>query len=328
MHTVSLRSLRPARRGFTLIELLVVIAIIAILVALLLPAVQSVREAARRSQCQDHLHNIGVGLHNYEGMAKGLPPGYISRGVTATDPATSDTGPGFAWGSMLLPQIEMKPLYDHFDFSADTDDHHNIHHGAEPIALFRCPSDVGAETFEITTRHGDVERIAMANYVGMYGYGNPSMAPGNPVDKGAFYRNSFTRFANITDGLSNVILVGERTSRHNFRQGMPAVDASSTWYASIPQAAPRPGGMMMPSMTEESPSLVLGHVGQPAMGGMPAMTHTPNSTNHILNFSSLHPGGMHYVMGDGKVSFISENVNYNVFRWLGQVADGNTVQAP
>jgi len=318
-------TVRP-RKGFTLIELLVVIAIIAILVALLLPAVQAVREAARRSQCQDHLHNIAIALANYEGALKVLPPGYVSRGVNSTDLATSDTGPGFAWATLALPFMEKKPLYDQINFNLDSDDVGNLTQGRTPIDLFRCPSDIGGETFEITDRNTNVQRLATANYVGMYGYGSPSMSPGNPMVKGTFYRNSRTRFADITDGLSNVILVGERTVHHKFVQGMPEVNASSTWYAALPGAAARPAGMM--TMTEESPSLVLGHVGQPAMGMMPQMHHTPNSTNHIVNFSSLHPGGMHYALGDGKVSFLSENVNYNVFRWLGEINDGNPVQAP
>ena len=98
--------------------------------------------------------------------------------------------------------------------------------------------------------------------------------------------------------------------------------------AALPGSTPRPAGMMMASMTEEAPSLVLGHVGQGAMMGMPAMHHPPNTTNHIANFSSLHHGGIQYVMGDGKVKFISENVDYNTFRWLGEIDDNHPVRVP
>src|SRR6056297_53414 len=90
-------------RGFTLIELLVVIAIIAVLVALLLPAVQQAREAARRSSCKNNLKQIGVALHNYHDTFSALPPGYIARNVSATAMAGMESGPGFAWGTMLLP---------------------------------------------------------------------------------------------------------------------------------------------------------------------------------------------------------------------------------
>ena len=81
----------------------------------------------------------------------------------------------------------------------------------------------------------------------------------------------------------------------------------------------------MAMMMEHSPSLVLGHVGQDAMGMMPAMHHTPNSTNHIVNFSSNHAGGAQFLLCDGSVHFMSENVDYDTFRWLGERADGNVV---
>ncbi|MFG0295400.1 MAG: DUF1559 domain-containing protein, partial [Maioricimonas sp. JB045] len=107
------------RRGFTLIELLVVIAIIAILVALLLPAVQQAREAARRSQCKNNLKQIGLALHNYHDTHGSFPPGYIARYVSATDPASAETGPGFAWGTMILPFLDQSPTYNQLNFSLD-----------------------------------------------------------------------------------------------------------------------------------------------------------------------------------------------------------------
>lgn len=238
------------RRGFTLIELLVVIAIIAILVALLLPAVQQVREAARKSQCQDHLHNLVIAVHDYEGSFRLLPPGYISRNVTANDPATMDSGSGFAWGMLTLTFLEQKPLYDQLTSELDSDDPLNIPLARTPLDIFRCPTDVGSETFPLQDRNGNTVQLAAANYVGVYGYGNPSMRPGAPNPRGCFYRNSNVKFAAITDGTSNVIMVGERASRHEFNKSLPGVDSHSTWYAALPLSTPRPGGMLMASMTE------------------------------------------------------------------------------
>ncbi|MDA1048970.1 MAG: DUF1559 domain-containing protein [Planctomycetota bacterium] len=309
------------RHGFTLIELLVVIAIIGILVALLLPAVQAAREAARRMSCTNNLKQIGLSLHHYHDTYKVFPPGYLANGVTETDPASAETGHGFAWGALLLPFIEQSSLHDHFEFSEDCRDTHNVHHGEEQLPGFRCPTDSGTDTFEVTSG-GTTYEIATANYVGIMGYGSVTMTPGKPMGPGIFYRNSQVRLADILDGTSNTIMIGERTQRHRFMAGGSIVDAHSTWYAAIPGAM-RPAGMM--AMTEAAGSLVLGHVGQPAMGTMMAMHHTPNSTNHIVNFSSLHPGGINFVACDGSVHFLAETIDYNTFRWLGERADGKSV---
>ena len=311
----------PIRRnGFTLIELLVVIAIIAILIALLLPAVQQAREAARRTSCKNNLKQIGLAMHTYHDSALLFPPGYISRGVTMMDPASAETGPGFSWGTMLLPYVEQGNIYHQFNFSLDATDANNLTLGQEVLSVFRCPSDTAPDKFTVGTTE-----LASANYVGIYGYGSVTMMPGNPLGKGIFYRNSNTRLGDVSDGTSQTIAVGERTHQHQFVLGMPAVDANSTWYAAIPGLM-RPAGMM--GMTEASGQLILGHVGQDAMMGMMAMQHTPNTTNHIVNFSSKHTGGCHFVFADGSVHFLSENMDYNTFRYLGTRNDGQVVSKP
>ena len=310
---------RPAR-GFTLIELLVVIAIIAILISLLLPAVQQAREAARRTQCRNNLKQIGLALHNYHDVHLTFPPGYISSGVTKTDPAALETGAGFAWGTMILPQLYQQPLYDHFDFNEVSTDAHNLEHGQTVLSTFRCPSDTGPDEFTVNDGTNDYD-IAAANYVGIYGYGSVTMAPGNPDPAGILFRNSNTRLRQITDGTSNTMLAGERMHEHDFNASMSPIAADSTWYAAIPGVFRTPGMMMM---ADEGPgSLVLGHVGQTM--GMMVMHHPPNTTNHIVNFSSNHTGGMHFLMADGSVHFLSENTDYNTFRWLGQRSDGEVV---
>lgn len=307
------------RRGFTLIELLVVIAIIAVLIGLLLPAVQQVREAARRTQCRNRLKQIGLALHSYHDVHGVFPPGYIARDVSSSDPAPSDTGPGFAWGTLLLPFLDQNPLYGHLDFTEDADDAHNLDHAVSVVlSVFLCPSDPAPRTFSLP---GGPE-LPSGNYVGVFGYGNVSLTPG--IGTGVFTRNRSVRIRDITDGTSNTICVGERMHEHNHVEGLSPVDANSTWYAVIPNA-PRPAGMTMPAMTEESPSLVLGHVGQDAVGMMPAMHHTPNHTNHIVNFSSLHAGGTHFLQCDGSVYFLSDSVGYDVFRYLGERSDGQVI---
>lgn len=322
-----------ARRGFTLIELLVVIAIIAILVALLLPAVQQAREAARRSQCKNALKQIGIALHSYHDVHNTMPPGYVSRGVSSTDPASAETGPGFSWGTMVLPFADATTLYETFDFSLDAGEPNNLANGQTSLPFYRCPSDPSQERFTmkdssgatITDTLGNPLELATSNYVGIIGYGSLSMTPGNPAGPGILYRNSRVQFRDITDGTSNTIMAGERASEHQFDASNPTmkVAANSTWYAAIPGIAPRSAGMMMmPMMTEASPSLILGHVGQPAMMGMMPMHNVHNNTNHIVHFSSRHVGGSHFLLADGHVIFLSETIAYDTFRYLGTRNDG------
>ncbi len=310
----SISKLVRPKRGFTLIELLVVIAIIAILIALLLPAVQQAREAARRSTCKNSLKQIGLALHNYHDTHRVYPPGYIARGVVAGDLATSETGSGFAWGVMVLPFLDQSPLYNQLNLNLDCTVAPNIGLGNERLSIFRCPSDPNQGVFSVSDTSNTYE-LASANYVGIFGYGSLT-TPGAPSEKGILYRNSNIKIRDLTDGSSNTIVVGERSFQHQFTGASTAVEADSTWYAAIPGVT-RPAGMM--SMTEGPASLILGHV------GMSSMHHPPNTTNHIANFSSKHEGGAHFLLGDGAVRFLSENMNYETFHYLGTINDGNVI---
>lgn len=320
----SLRRMRVSRVGFTLIELLVVIAIIAILVAILLPAVQQAREAARRTSCKNNFKQLGIALHNYHDNYEAFPPGYVSRNVVATDPASAETGQNFAWGTMILPYIDEANIYESLDFNLDCTDPANmaVVNNDASISMMRCPSNTANDTFSVTDLSSNTFQLPTANYVANYGVGNVTSSPGNPVGKGGFFRNSKINFRDMKDGPSNILLLGERRSQHNFNLDVAPVDAYSTWYAAIPNLQ-RPAGMagMMASMTEAGSSLVLAHVGQ-------MMLMNPNRANHIVAYSSYHEGGINYLMADGAVKFISENVDANLFRNLGQIADGNPVTVP
>lgn len=316
------------RYGFTLVELLVVIAIIGILVALLLPAVQMAREAARRMSCSNNLRQLGLATHNYHDTLGSFPPGYLAFGVSPMAPASDEDGSGFAWSAMLLPYLEQTTLHAAIVFERDCRDPLNLAVADTVLATYRCPSDPGDSTFIATDGTTDYA-LGVSNYVGIMGYGSATMMPGNPAGRGMFFRNSAMRLADVLDGSSNTIMIGERTQLHRFNNVANSVAANSTWYAAVPGVV-RPAGMggMMSSMTEAQPSLVLGHVGQPAMGMMMAMHHTPNQTNHIVHFSSQHPGGINFVACDGSVHFLNETIDYETFRRLGVCDDGLPVHIP
>ena len=279
-------------RGFTLIELLVVIAIIAILIALLLPAVQQAREAARRSQCQNNLKQIGIALHSYQEIAKCLPPGWL--GVSGGAPDAN--GPtGWGWASHLLPQLDQKSLHWQINFKATVDHASNAIIRDKALPAFRCPSDSAPDVWTLNnkTTGAAIVTLPTANYVGSFGttdLDNVSATPTGTLylGDGAFGHNKPTRFTDIVDGLSNTFLVGEH------RTNMTALPQwHSTWLGVIP-------------------------AGEDAFVRILAVSdHTPNNpAAHSDDFSSPHPQGVHFLMGDGRVRFLGQTISKLVFQAL------------
>ena len=309
---------KPARRGFTLIELLVVISIIGVLVSLLLPAVQSAREAARRSQCSNNLKQIGLALHSYHTQNDAMPPGYISAFSPANDsPMTAqiDVGSGWAWGSMILPQLEQRPIYDSINFNLPIHHHSNDTASLTRLSTYLCPSDDTKDQVPIRNQANTatVDTAAGANYVGMYGTGEIANAPGG--GDGLFFRNSQVNFAQMRDGSSNTIAVGERS--HNL--------SYVTW------AARSIGGYLFTTASfeggtdtfhtdpEQCWTQVLGPV------GLTDGNRTPNNPKaHVEDYWSRHPGGVNFLMGDGSVKFIKDSVNPAPYRALA-TRSGNEV---
>jgi prepilin-type N-terminal cleavage/methylation domain-containing protein/prepilin-type processing-associated H-X9-DG protein len=283
----------PQRGGFTLIELLVVIAIIAVLVGLLLPAVQKVREAAARTQCENNLHQIGLALHQYHDAARSFPPGYVS----GWDANGNDTGPGWGWAAYLLPQMEQDGLYNALRFDQPIEAAVNDGARVMPIKSYVCPSDDAPPTF--TAQRFDsagrpiasISQVASANYIGVFGVTEPG------VDgEGVFFRNSQVRIADITDGTSQTLMVGERA--HAL--------APATWVGAIT------GAEIFPY---NSSNMVLGHTGE--SNGV-----APTEPNH---FSSRHAGGVNFLFADGHVHFLTAAVSESVYQALSTRAGGEPV---
>ncbi|ODT97838.1 MAG: hypothetical protein ABS79_06885, partial [Planctomycetes bacterium SCN 63-9] len=202
---------RNKRRAFTLIEILVVISIIGVLIALLLPAVQAAREAARRAQCVNNLKQLGLALHIYEGTHLTFPPGYVSSFNATGD----DTGPGWGWAAMLLPQFEQTPLFTSINFNLAIEQPSNLTGRLPTVGIFACPSDPHSPTYWAVNRDAatgvprqNICEVASSNYVSMYGNGEPG-----PLGDGPFYRDSKVGLRDITDGTAQTIALGERSHR-------------------------------------------------------------------------------------------------------------------
>jgi prepilin-type N-terminal cleavage/methylation domain-containing protein/prepilin-type processing-associated H-X9-DG protein len=331
------RHLRANNRGaFTLIELLVVIAIIAILIGLLLPAVQKVREAAARLRCKNNLKQIGLAMHNYHGAMDRFPPGYL-----ATNPGpgfADDRGPGWGWGTLLLPYLEQDALYKQIQLAKDIADPVNKAQRMTSLSVFLCPSDPGdllftvdslddAEPYQNPLRDsaGNPVQVAHGNYVGVFGQPEVTPDPGyldksdpaRSIDhQGMLYRNSKVRIADVADGTSNTLFVGERSTNLAYATWAGAVTGSQ-----VPAKIPDPFGFG----PEGAPILCLGHTGDDS----DVPPHTPNSVvAHVDDFWSFHTQGANFLMVDGSVRTINDSINPVVWWALGTRAGGEPVSPP
>ncbi|HVT30943.1 MAG TPA: DUF1559 domain-containing protein [Lacipirellulaceae bacterium] len=264
--------------GFTLVELLVVIAIIGVLVALLLPAVQAAREAARRSQCLNNLKQIGLACQNYVDAKKALPPGYIA----GTDP--DSTAPGWGWATYLLPYMEQTTLYQQIDLTKPVETQTAIN---TVIPGFLCPSDqVNPAPFDVTTDAMEVIcTAAPCSYAATVG--DDASEVDAPTGDGVFYRNSKTRFKDVTDGLSKTAFAGDRAW----------ADTHGVWAGAPDKAVTRPGELN-PWQTTTAPAqcLILVHNNW--------INIKSDSDGGLDDFSSKHVDGANIMFGDGSVRFI------------------------
>ena len=238
--------LQPPPRAFTLIELLVVIAIIGVLVALLLPAVQAAREAARRMQCVANLKQIGIALHGYHDGSNTFPAGgWIG---IPTQPATVNMNMG--WSAVILPYLEQRSLFDGLNLSFPYNDPSNSTSGHTVLTIYLCPTEPRKTLWNRDT--GDLFDFADGDYGGMYGpRGLTSPSDSNSPPRGAMIFNQTVSIAQILDGTSQTTLVGEDpeaihalwASGHNVFDQSAAVNARPPFEYGQELASRHPGGV-------------------------------------------------------------------------------------
>lgn len=339
---------RLRRLGFTLIELLVVIAIIAILIALLLPAVQQAREAARRTQCKNNLKQIGLALHNYHDTHNILPAACYSAVPGAPGIYGSGTydDDGFGWLCMLLPFVDQAPLYNQinpqgspgiFESAAITQSHYGagvtiVPGGDTIVPGYRCPSSTLPTHIPATWQIPGSQALGAGNvphanpYAVGYAVTDYKAAAHNHIsDFNGLMKKQWeggaARFRDVTDGLSNTIAAGESSY-------------ASAGNVSGSSAGPGARATTAPTSFQDMPAWI-GSLGSDEVVRINGRFNSPinartNPTRMYLannddNAFSFHTGGAQFLMGDGSVRFITENIDINTYSALFSMNGGEVV---
>ena len=351
--------LRKPRRGFTLIELLVVIAIIGVLIALLLPAVQAAREAARRSQCSNNLKQIGLAIFNYESSTGSFPPGSLTRSQMDR-PTPCNNNQAHSMFSFILPYMEQGTIGNAINFSLPawgvpgnqsvTTSGITGNFGYDQatafttkVATYLCPSDqytrqtnptiqsvfaAGGDNPYSASSYAGVCGTIESQYYGYYGYDLSNCETwGQLAPNGIFGKNYAYRVADILDGTSNTLMVGETSrfvnepsSKFNFwNRGAGAFgdDVGS--------------GIRIQVVAYTVPKLNAKQTGiSPAWLTDPFnwwnLSLYPQAANEgSFGFRSLHPGGANFLVGDGTVKFVKQTLNPQVYQALGTKSGGELI---
>ncbi len=347
-------------RGFTLIELLVVIAIIGILVSLLLPAVQQAREAARRSQCQNHLKQLGLALHNYHDTHRALPAGYYSYPTSDgsapawanTDSATWDGAPGWGWGTMLLPYLDQAVIYNALAIDSPCWSPANASLVRTKLPVFLCPTSSGPDdSFTVENAAGSPLVVGgnqlvfgRSNYVASHGQ-ESCWGECGASKTGVIFTNIYTSTTApvIINGDASRVADGPffRNSGVQLRDFVDGTSNSivlgehssqlsdKTWVGVVPGAFTRPSVSTPENGPDAAATLTLVHAG-PSGGelditGDPIIHPINFPTLHVGQMYSEHPGGGQVCMADGSVRFVSENINLLLWAELSSIAEGEVI---
>ena len=280
------------RQGFTLTELLVVIAVIAVLIAILLPAVQQVREAARYVTCRNNLKQMGLALHNYETVNRTLPPSSTSAidlGVWSPNPAQYHLQ---SWASVILPYIEQQTINAQVNYDVSALDVKNQQTASQTIAVYRCPSYTGLPYSQSPLYTALFPRYAIRNYAAM---GSTTVGKLYQNPNGVFYAGSSTRITDVKDGTSTTIFLVET------REPDAAVwiDGGTAAIVAHPYDDTNPPDYALPQIGLNYTPYFIPSGGQ--------------GITCLYGPSSMHPGGVNHLFGDGSVRFISPTVNVPVY---------------
>ncbi|MEW4561765.1 DUF1559 domain-containing protein [Bremerella sp. JC770] len=310
------RRISPKNAAFTLVELLVVIAIIGVLIALLLPAVQQAREAARRMSCTNNMKQLGLAIHNYHDTFSRFPPGYLHPGdpnINFND--WNDWANSYGWGAFILPFIEQSALHDSMDFTTPW----TAAEAQHELSAFVCPSDPGPPLNKFYYQGNNLqdanqpesERMAKSNYVAnvgtlsVNGYWSKSSS-----SAGVAGYKSDLKFKDFVDGTSHTIYFCERDSVHTRGSGQYEV-GGAVWIG-VPKA-----------YGAGTSSHVLGRFAGSASESTIYPINSPKGTyGAYLGVNSQHPGGVSVTLGDGSVRFLSEYTEWQTVAGLARRADG------